>query len=62
VESNQNLEKLRKAGILASHDSLTREDKEVIASLSSTEIDTWVRIKQKLDDAGIEDLPAKFFI
>ena len=62
MESNQNLEKLRKAGILASPDSLTREDKEVIASLSSTEIDTWVRIKQKLDDADIEDLPAKIFI
>jgi len=62
VEKKRNLEKLQKAGILATPDALTREDKEVIESLSRDEIESWVRIKEKLDKAGVQELPAKFFI
>ncbi len=62
MEKKRNLEKLQKAGILATPHALTREDKEVIESLSPDEIETWVRIKEKLDEAGVQELPANFFI
>jgi len=62
VENKKNLERLQKAGILDTPHALTREDKEVIESLSPAEIDAWVNVKEKLDKAGVLEQPAKFFI
>jgi hypothetical protein len=58
----KNLEILQKAGILATPHALTDEDTKVIESLSLDEINTWVRIKETLDKAGVQDQQAKFFI
>jgi hypothetical protein len=57
-----NLRKLQDAGIVGPPASLSDDDKKVIASLSPEEINAWVRIKEKLNDAPIKDLPSKFFI
>ena len=62
MENKKNLERLQKAGILATPHTLTPEDKEVIESLSPAEIDAWVNVKEKLDKAGVREQPAKFFI
>jgi predicted transcriptional regulator len=62
AENKKNLEKLQKAGILATPHALTRAEKEVIASLSPAEIDVWVNIKEKLDNAGLRQKPVNFFI
>lgn len=62
METKNNLEKLQKAGILATPQALTREDQEVIESLTPEEINAWVSIKEKLDKAGVQQQQAKLFI
>jgi hypothetical protein len=62
VKDLTNVKKLQKAGILAKPHELTPEDEEVIQSLTPAEINAWVRIKEKLDDASVQRQPAKFFI
>lgn len=57
-----NVERLRKGGILAEPHKLTPEDKKVIESLSSTEINAWLSINEKLSYASVQERHAKFFI
>jgi hypothetical protein len=45
-----NIEKLQKAEILADPHGLSKQDVETIEHLSPEEVDTWVRIKEKLGD------------
>jgi hypothetical protein len=58
----KNVDKLQKAGILASPHALTPEHQEVIESLTLEEVNAWVSIKEKLDKAGVQQPQAKFFI
>ncbi|HZM08641.1 MAG TPA: aroma-sacti cluster domain-containing protein [Candidatus Limnocylindrales bacterium] len=62
TRAHVNVKKLQKAGILGTRQPLTPEDHEVIKSLSPDEVDAWVRIKKKLDDAGCQEPECKFFI
>jgi hypothetical protein len=58
----KNVEKLQKAGILATPHALTPEETEVIESFTPEEINAWVSIKEKLETAGVQQLSAKTFI
>lgn len=55
-------DKLQNAGILGTGQPFTEEEKEVIESLTTEEVDAWVRIKEKLDKGGIVQPECKFFI
>jgi hypothetical protein len=61
-DNDDNLEKLSKAGILPAREKLTPQDTEVIESLTREEVDAWVRIKEKLDKAGVREQECKFYI
>lgn len=62
VKKNDTLKKLEKAGILGVRQPLTQEDNKVLESLTPEEVDAWVRIKEKLDKAGVKKQDCKFFI